>query len=102
MCRSFIKGEFKLPDYSLKYPATLHINIDREFRGDKLGAKLINHYLKYLRIEDVSGVSFGTMSESAKRFFSNMGFKILYKIKQTYMDYLVKEDLTYYIFGRTL
>lgn len=99
---SFLKGEFFAPDFSKSYPATLHINIDKDYRGEKLGEQLIARYLVFLGSESVSGVHFGTMSEGAKKFFLKVGFSILHKSKRSYMRYYLKQDVPYYVFGKIL
>ncbi|MFH1507164.1 MAG: GNAT family N-acetyltransferase [Candidatus Omnitrophota bacterium] len=99
---SFLKGEFITPDFSKQYPATLHINIDKNFRGRKLGKRLIEHYLGFLREKGIRGVNFGTRSESAKLFFIKLGFTILFQGKRSYMKYITGELTTYYIFGKQL
>ncbi len=99
---SFLRGEFFAPDFSRKYPATLHINIDKNFRGRKIGEKLIEHYLNYLKEEKVAGIHFGTMSEGAKKFFIKLGFSILFEGKHSYLKYITKQHTPYYILGRKL
>ena len=36
---SFLRGEFNAPDFRVDYPAMLHINIDKGFRGAGLGRR---------------------------------------------------------------
>ncbi len=99
---SFLKSEFAMPDFSKQYPATLHINIDGNFRGKRIGEKLIEHYLDYLKEEKVAGIHFGTMSEGAKKFFLKTGFSILFKREHSYLKYIIKHNTPYYILGRKL
>ena len=99
---SFLKGEFSTPDFSKQYPATLHINIDENFRGRKIGNQLIEHYLKYLKENKIGGVHFGTMSGRAKNFFTRLGFNILFETRHSYLTYITKQDIHYYILGKTL
>lgn len=99
---SFLKGEFFTPDFSGKYPATLHINIDQNYRGHKLGKRLMESYLAYLRRKRVPGVHLGTMSEQAKKFFIKNGLSILFKGKRSYLRYILKQDAPYYILGKIL
>jgi ribosomal protein S18 acetylase RimI-like enzyme len=96
---SLLKGEFIRPDFSKKYPATLHINIDKAFRGRNIGRKLIEYYLKFLKEKKISGVHFGVTSESAKEFFIKLGFNILFVRKRSYLKYYLGKYVTYYIFG---
>ena len=99
---SFLKGEFFAPDFSGKYPATLHINIDQDYRGHRLGKRLMESYLAYLRGKRVPGVHLGTMSENAKKFFIKSGLSILFKGKRSYLRYILKRDVSYYILGKIL
>jgi len=99
---SFFKGEFWSPDFSKKYPATLHINIDKNFRGQGTGARLIENYLQFLREKGVSGVHFGTMSESAKAFFLKRGFNVLFTGKRSYLRYSVGKNSPYYMLGKLI
>jgi ribosomal protein S18 acetylase RimI-like enzyme len=98
----FFKGEFSTPHFSRQYPATLHVNIDENFRGRKIGKQLVEHYLSFLRGKAVRGVHFGTMSEEAKTFFTRLGFTVLSNRKRSYLKYRLGRDVTHYVFGKTL
>ncbi|TBR16101.1 GNAT family N-acetyltransferase, partial [bacterium] len=98
--RSLFRGEFIMPDFSKSYPAVLHINIDKPYRGAGIGEKLIDTYLNYLKEEGVSGVHFGTFSEQAKGFFLKMGFDVIFQSKRTYLKPYTGADANFYIFGR--
>jgi GNAT superfamily N-acetyltransferase len=99
---SLFKGEFSEPDFSREYPATLHISIQGGQRGANIGARLVDAYLGYLKEEGVRGVHFATMSERASNFFSKQGFKLLYKGKRSYFNYILHKDLPLYIYGKRL
>ena len=99
---SFFRGEFFMPDFSKKYPAVLHINIDEGYRGLKIGIGLIEKYLGFLRENKISGVHFGTISDGAAVFFGKAAFKVLYKSRRSYLKYYLGKDAQFYIFGRTL
>jgi len=99
---SLLKGEFIRPDFSKKYPATLHINIDKAFRRQNIGKQLIEYYLKFLKEKNVSGVHFGVISESAKEFFIKLGFNILFRSKLSYLRYYLGKFIPYYILGNLL
>jgi ribosomal protein S18 acetylase RimI-like enzyme len=99
---SLLKGEFIRPDFSKKYPATLHINIDKAFRRQNIGKQLIEYYLKFLKEKNVSGVHFGVMSESAKEFFMKFNFNILFRSKLSYLRYYLGKFIPYYILGNLL
>ena len=99
---SFLKGEFFTPDLSRKYPGTLHINIESDYRGKKIGRKLIEAYLASIRREGVRGVHFGTISKEAKNFFVHCGFSILHQGRRSCLRYALKQDTSYYVLGKLL
>lgn len=98
--RSFLKGEFFVPDFSKLYPGTFHININGDFRGQDVGKKLMDHFLDYLTQNEVSGVHCATVNESAKGFFIRQGFGVLFKKKRTYWRKYLEENLSFYILGK--
>jgi GNAT superfamily N-acetyltransferase len=100
--RSFLMGEFKAPDFSREYPATLHTNIIEGFRSQGIGARLIVAYLDYLRKEKVGGVHFATLSDRAANFYEKNGFTLLYKNKRSYFRNILGRDIDCYIFGKKL
>ena len=91
-----------MPDFSRDFPAALHINLNRNFRGQSLGEALIGRYLDYLRKHKVSGVHFGTFSEQAKNFFVKMDFQELFRSKRTYLEPYIGKVINFYVFGRKL
>ena len=99
---SLMKGEFKAPDFSRDYSATLHINIDEYFRGQGIGSKLINNYLKYLRGQCITGVHLATMSDKSSDFFVKQGFNLLFQSKRSYFRYILHKATPIYIYGRKL
>ncbi len=99
---SYFKGEFKLPDFSQNYPATLHVNITTEYRGHHSGSLLVNKFLEHLKENNIQGIHFGVLSESAKRFFLKLDFDILFEGKYTFLHYLTGETLPHYIMGKKL
>ncbi len=94
------KGEFSTADFSLEYPATLHINIDKDFHSSGIGRKLIDKYLGFLKEVKVKGVHLGTTSEGARGFFTRMGFKLLLTKKRTYLRYKIGKEQVFYVFGK--
>ena len=100
--KSFLKGELNTPNFSKQYPATFHINIDKDFRGLHIGANLLEHYLQYLKENNVTGVQCSTISEGAKIFFEKMGFYVLYEIKRSYWRSYTGKDFSYYVLGKIL
>jgi GNAT superfamily N-acetyltransferase len=102
MMYSYFKGEFKVPDFTLEYPATLHVNIASGYRGKNTGSLLVNHFLEFLKREGVSGIHFGVLSESAKRFFLKLNFEVLFEGKYSFLQYLSGETLPHYVMGKHL
>jgi len=99
---SSLKGEFYMPNFKEEFPATLHINLIKEFRGKGLGEKLVVTYLNFLNEEGVRGLHLGTFSEGARDFFLKMGFTVLFQGKRTYLKPYLGEEINFYVFGRKL
>lgn len=102
MLSSFIKGEFKVPNFAKDYPATLHVNITAQSRGQNVGTLLVQHFLEYLKENNVRGIHFGVLSENAKRFFLKLKFEVLFEGEYTFLYYLTGESLPHYIMGKKL
>lgn len=100
--RGFLTGEFYAPGFSREFPASLNINIEREFRNYGIGSRLIATYLDYLRIQNIPGVSFATMSIRAAHFFTKAGFRLLYEGRRSYFRHILKKDIPIYIYGMRL
>lgn len=100
--KSWLKGEFISPDFSRDYPAVLHINIQKEYRDQGVGRRLIAAYLDYLVKERIKGVHFATLSEKAARFYEKLGFNLLYKGKRSYLQGILHKDIFCYIYGKKL
>jgi hypothetical protein len=92
----------KTPDFNAEYPATFHLNVKAGFRGFKIGPRLINLFLDYLKKEKVGGVHLATMSDQAAGFFLAQGFTQLYKGKRSYFRHILHRDVPLYIFGKLL
>lgn len=99
---SFLKGEFRMPDFSRKYPATLHINLEKNFRNLGIGSKLMSFYLEYLAGERIPGVYIPTMSDKAADFFRKHGFNLLHKGRRSYFRHILHRDVPLYIYGKRL
>ena len=97
---SSLRGEFLMPDFSRDYPATLHINIDKNWRNQNIGSRLISAYFGYLVSEKVTGVRLSTMSDKAAGFFESQGFNLLHKSRRTYFHYLLKKGVPVYTYGK--
>jgi len=100
--KSIIKLEFRMPDFSKGYPATLHINIDKDYRAQGFGSQLVAAYLQYLKTEKVPGVHFATMSDKAMAFFAKQGFSLLFQGRRSYFKYILHKENPIYIFGMRL
>ena len=99
---SYIKGEFKVPNFALNYPATLHVNIASGYRGKKMGTILVIHFLEFLKSRGMKGVHFGVLSEGAREFFLKLGFVVLHSGEYTFLKYLSGETLPHYIMGKKI
>lgn len=100
--KSLMRGEFKSPDFSCEYPATMHINIKERFRSQGIGAKLITVYLDYLKKEKVKGLHLATLSEKAARFYEKLGFVLLHRAKRSYFDHIVSGPVYCNVYGKKL
>ena len=96
----FFKGEFRFPDFSRQYPASLHINIAREFRGHNIGRRLIEEYVRFLRQHKISGVLVSVMTESGKNFFVKNGFEVLFETRRSLFRYRLGRSVPQYLLGR--
>lgn len=99
---SGFKEEYKMPDFSKDYPATLHINVERSCRGLRIGSLLISKFLDYLSEKRISGVCLATMSSEAAKFFEKNDFVLLHKGKRSYFRYILQRDVPIFIYGRRL
>jgi len=100
--KSYFKGEFQMPDFSRDYPATLHINIRQGFRGQGVGARLMDAYLQYLASEKVAGVQLSTMSSEAAVFFQSQGFEVLGQRPRSYFRTLLGKDIVVMTLGKRI
>ncbi len=97
---SIMRGEFFNPDFSKQYPATLHINIDENYRGLNIGKNLVNYYLDFLKGKNIHGIHISTMSEGAKMFFTKLGFTLLFEGKFSHLHNYLKRKVPHYILGK--
>ena len=100
--KAFFKGGLATPDFTKEYPATLHINISKEYRGQSIGAALIKAYLNYLQQNSVSGVHLATISKAGADFFSKQSFQLLWEGKRPYFRHILHQDVPLYIYGKKL
>jgi ribosomal protein S18 acetylase RimI-like enzyme len=99
---SVLRGEFGFPDCTKLYPALLHINVNKKYRGIGIGRKLIEIYIDYLKRENITGVHLTTKSENAVNFFKKMGFEVFHKTRLSYLRYLLKRSIELYILVKKL
>jgi hypothetical protein len=59
-------------------------------------------YLDYLKKDGIGGVCLATMSEKAGSFFKAQGFDLLYEIKRSYFQHILKRDISVYLYGKKL
>lgn len=97
--KSYIKGEFRVPDYAGLYPSTFHINVRDGFRGQRVGTRLIFRTVQLIAEKNVGGVQFSTMSDDSKEFFINMGFHVVYQSRRNFLRYALGHDTPFYLFG---
>lgn len=70
--------------FSKKYPAHLHIDINREFTGGGNGTRMMQTLLEHLKSKGVKGVMLivGSHNTAAVRFYKRNGFKVLCSISR--------------------
>jgi len=98
----FLRGEFRQPDFSRNYPATLHINISSGFRGKGIGAQLIREFFQYLKDNEVKAVHCATFSNKAACFFEKEGFSRIACFRRSYFHSLLKRDIEVYVYGKRI
>lgn len=79
LLRSWQLGGFKRNIPLDKYPAHLHVNVKENFRGQHIGRRLIERFLRQVKAAGLKGIHL-TVNEknaSACRFFEQMGFTAL-------------------------
>ncbi len=99
---SFLKGEFNMSEIGPGYPAVMHINLRKGFRGQGAGARLIRAFEEHLKNAGVTGMHLATMSESAGGFFRKQGFSLLSQYRRSYFRHILGKDITVYIYGKKL
>lgn len=97
--RGYLKGEFRVPDFTEQYPSTFHLNVQDGFRGQKVGSKLIMRAAQVVYAHPVRGVHFSTMSDEPRDFFINFGFHVIFESRRTYLRYALGHDTPFYLFG---
>jgi len=100
--RSFWRGEFRAPDFTKDYPATLHINLGKDFRGCGIGERLMAAYNAYLAKNNIPGVQLSTMSEKGAAFFKKQGFVVLHSGLRSYFSDLGYNPVFCLIMGKRI
>lgn len=55
--------------------------INENFRGNKIGSKLINYATEYCKKENLIGMHLYTLDFQARRFYEKQGFKLIAEIE---------------------
>jgi len=97
-----LRGRLFAPDFAKEYPAILHINVGKGFRGQDVGGALMDSYLAYLKQEKVMGVHLATLSDAAASFFKRQGFQLLHRSVRSYFRHVLHRDVPLYIYGKKL
>lgn len=65
--------------FSKKYPAHLHIDINKPFRGNGNGSRMMETLLSHLKSKGIKGVMLivGSYNTKAVRFYKRNGFRVL-------------------------
>lgn len=86
------------------YPAHLHINIDKNSRGNGLGRELLVHYLSQLVDARVPGVHLLTTSENkiACKLYEKMGFYLLWSKPDHFWTDFLDRDVFDLCYGRLI
>ncbi len=77
LMRTWIQGGFPREVSKEEYPAHLHINLLSDFRGQKIGKKLMEPFLQKVKSANLHGVRARVRENNfpAIRFFKNLGFR---------------------------
>lgn len=61
------------------YPAHLHLNIQREFRGQRVGSQLAERFIEQAKSAKLSGIHVSISADNApsRNFFERFGFSVL-------------------------
>ncbi len=73
------RGGFPRHVSTREYPAHLHVNIAEGFRGQRVGRRLVEHFLAHARVAGRAGVHviLRADNEPACRLFERLGFALL-------------------------
>jgi len=75
-CRTWLRGGFERHRVLAQYPAHLHLNLQRRFRGRAIGRQLIQRFIEQARAAGVRGIHASVSGSNlpARRFFERMDF----------------------------
>lgn len=67
--------------FAKKYPAHMHIDIHRDYRGQGLGTQMLQVLTEHLSAKGIDGLQLCCGSDNVKgiRFYKRFGFKVLIK-----------------------
>lgn len=72
-----VPGYAVFHDLFLAFPAHLHINFHPDARGKGLGSILVNHYISFLKLNNVMGVHLVTSPDAQNvSFYQRLGFNV--------------------------
>jgi ribosomal protein S18 acetylase RimI-like enzyme len=95
LCRQKMVEKKQVIDLSV-YPAHLHINVDKDWRGLGIGEKLLQEYINLLKGKKVVGVHLNTtdQNQAACKLYEKMGFQLIAshstKLWSYWLDHLVE------------
>jgi GNAT superfamily N-acetyltransferase len=72
----WLRGGFRRAVPLHEYPGHLHINLRRDFRGQRVGQQLMERFLTQVREASLTGIRAGVSADNAagRRFFEGCGF----------------------------
>ncbi|MDD5730793.1 MAG: GNAT family N-acetyltransferase [Candidatus Omnitrophica bacterium] len=70
------------------YPAHLHINIRKGFRGKRIGHRLVEKFMEYMKEKGVSGIHVSVAGNNllSQKFFEGLGFTQLNRYPTLYCN----------------
>ncbi len=98
---SFLRRETSLKKIKGKYTAHIHQNIKTGFRGRKIGSRLVEEFLRYIKGKNI-GVKFRALRQEDRFcFFEKYGFKLIDRRRvPTWEKWLGKSPLYYMEYTR--
>lgn len=103
--KQLIYAEHKIVPPLNKYPAHLHINLDRHYRRFGLGGKLMQNYFNLLKEKNICGVHLGTTSLNTQAipFYENkFCFKLFAKFPTCCYEGLLSQKVYNLIYVKDL